>query len=95
MQVHQGASIISVVLCLIAQLLGPVLANWNLDSLTGKHFTERRALDDAWEFFGGVDLELVGEAGGKNRSAAGIELLVVVLTVADIDEVHLEPVASC
>lgn len=65
--------LILLVLFLTRDLSRAILPYRNLDTLVGKAATQTRALNDAGEFLGGVDLEYVAEAGCQDGRFAGVE----------------------
>ena len=68
----KGALIVIIVV-LVRVLVRVVLANGNLDTLAGKAFAKSRALADAWEFLGRVNLKDVAKTGGQDGSLADVD----------------------
>lgn len=81
-------SIVVIVFFAIAQRLGPVFPDGDLDPLRGETLAQTRALDDAGELLGRKDLEDVRKGGGENGRRARVEA--GALLIADVDKVHLQ-----
>ena len=71
-----------------------VLANRNFNALGCKALTESCTLDDSRKLFGAEDLEHVRESGRENRGVSSVQCgwTARLSVVANVDEVHFEPI---
>ncbi len=82
--------VVVVVFLAVRNRLGAVLADGDLDALRGEALAQRRALNDARELLGRVDLEDVAVRARQHWRRARVEPV----PVADIDEVQLQPAST-
>ena len=83
-----GDSIVILIFFAIAEGLGTIFTNRNLNALRSEALAEIRALDHTGELLCAKDLEDIREGAGEDWGGSGVQAT----TVADVDEVHLESV---